>query len=468
MKKLLACIALIAALLLTSCSGEEYIAVAFQPLSALHIPEGVRVVGFGEETHGIHDFNALAKEVFIRLVEDYGFRAFAVEGPLLKTRTVNNYILYGIGTARDSMSFFVRWQEGVELIEWMRAFNQAAAPGDEIRFYGIDILGIVDRNLEIYFQFKRFVSPFAAVRDQLALGHIDYEHLTYTAWFSGIDGLLDYIAIIDNALYEMKQNEHRYVAVKSQFEFAFALQSLKNVRWSIQGVIQEALALKQMYEDDLDKLSDETYIFMVARHAPDFDWSAFDGREYGDIAIPAHGITIFNFRDQKMYENIRWVVEQEELRGHGRVFVFAHNNHVMRTPFGYGNSLIPFGVHLAESFGDAYFVIGTEFYRGTFLAYQIIDGQQFFIEHSFVNDASELIARFVETQMDRAVVNIHATVRAGDVLGEILTEKQRMTTIGLVFLPYMPTRLNFAPVVPSICYDAIIFVRYVTPLTPVN
>jgi len=63
-----------------------------------------RVVGVGEATHSSHDFFALKDRVFRHLVEEKGFRTFALEGSWSTGLRLNDYVLYGKGDPRRIMS----------------------------------------------------------------------------------------------------------------------------------------------------------------------------------------------------------------------------------------------------------------------------------------------------------------------------------------------------------------------------
>lgn len=68
------------------------------------------------------------------------------------------------------------------------------------------------------------------------------------------------------------------------------------------------------------------------------------------------------FRDSCMAENVRWILAQEETRGNRCIMVAAHNGHIGRSAASHaaGKNM---GSLLADAFGDAYFAIGTDFYK---------------------------------------------------------------------------------------------------------
>ncbi|MEV7886869.1 erythromycin esterase family protein [Streptomyces sp. NPDC002817] len=104
-----------------------------------------RVVGLGEATHSSHDFFALKDRVFRHLVEEKGFRTFALEAPWSTGLRLDDYVLHGKGDVRRIMREefqrdYLWWNntDCLRLLEWMRAYN-VRHPDDPVRFLGDDL-----------------------------------------------------------------------------------------------------------------------------------------------------------------------------------------------------------------------------------------------------------------------------------------------------------------------------------------
>ena len=112
-------------------------------VSELSIPKDVKVVALGEATHGNAEFQELKLDVFKNLVENYGVKAFAIEGDFSGCEKVNDYIHIGEGTAQEaaaSIGFKIyQTDQIVEIIEYMRDYNEKANDGEDLRFYGFDM-----------------------------------------------------------------------------------------------------------------------------------------------------------------------------------------------------------------------------------------------------------------------------------------------------------------------------------------
>ena len=124
-------------------ASPEALAACAGTVEDVAIPEGVTVVALGEATHGNAEFQQLKLDVFRQLVERYNVRALALEGDYGGCERVNRYIHGGEGTAREvaaAIGFAIyRTEEMAKLISYMRSYNDAAAPGDDLRFYGFDM-----------------------------------------------------------------------------------------------------------------------------------------------------------------------------------------------------------------------------------------------------------------------------------------------------------------------------------------
>jgi len=125
-----------------SADPKEFAAYAGQ-ISEIAIPDNTRIIALGEATHGNREFQQLKLDVFQIMVEQYGVRAFALEGDYGGCEAVNRYIHGGDGTAKEAaaaIGFAIyRTDEMEDLISWMRSYNETAAEGDDIRFYGFDM-----------------------------------------------------------------------------------------------------------------------------------------------------------------------------------------------------------------------------------------------------------------------------------------------------------------------------------------
>ena len=271
----------------------------------LTIPEQARIVALGEATHGNREFQQLKLDIFKIMVEDYGVRAFSLEGDYGGCEAVNRYIHGGDGTVKDAVSaigFAIYQTEEMEnLISWMREYNKSTSQGNDIRFYG--------------FEMQRREYNYRYLLEAVKNAGMDAE---------GLEKIWNQDKLEYTEGYTVEQREKIVEDIKREFEK--------------KDVLQNALAV----------------------HLADV---LLQNMELGKYIDNAGEINIH--RDKKMMaENIMWILKQEEARGNGRIFISGHNGHVKKSGNYDANNKV-MGNLLADEIGNEYFVIGTDFYKTT-------------------------------------------------------------------------------------------------------
>ena len=270
------------------------------------------IVALGENTHGTRDFFEMKARVLRFLVEEMGFNTFGIEATWPEARRIDHYVRTGEGDPEKALSglYFWTWrtESVLEMIEWMRAHNEA---GGDIGFHGFDMqypgmalhnvleyLGEVDpesagtvaAHLECLNRFANDHtgrSPSPRYRDQSD---------TYRA---------DCGASFEEARELLLRNRETYEAATGEDAFEIALQSLR-----------------------------------VA-----FQYHLSATREQG--------------RDESMAENTVWI--SNRIGPEGRMVLWAHNYHVSTQPGAQG-------FYLRQTFGDDMVVVGFSHERGRFTA----------------------------------------------------------------------------------------------------
>src|SRR5215212_2881889 len=59
--------------------------------------EGIRIVGLGESTHGVHEFFEVKHRLVEFLVAELGFTVLALEASYAACQPINRYVMHGIG-----------------------------------------------------------------------------------------------------------------------------------------------------------------------------------------------------------------------------------------------------------------------------------------------------------------------------------------------------------------------------------
>lgn len=285
-----------------------------------------RVVSLGEASHGTSEYFTL-KDRFVRyLVEHHGFTEFSIEANFAGGRVVDEWV-QGAGADTSEAAnvalahtSYHTWDtvEVLEMIRWMRAYNQGRPEDERVHFHGFDIGGAA-LAVRQYIQYLHSVEPDAVAGKLAALGPV--------AAGSGGGDRDGALRELDAALAELDANRERYVEASSPREFAMTRLGLADAR-----------------------------------------------RSFGFGPAQAAGESMTR-RDLAMAENCAAILEAA---GPGRkLIVWAHNAHVarqtMEVPANVGSAPPPDGEaseppematvktqgwHLAQRFGDEQRVIG--------------------------------------------------------------------------------------------------------------
>ncbi|RSM68510.1 erythromycin esterase [Amycolatopsis sp. WAC 01375] len=281
---------------------------------------GAKVVGLGEATHGSHEFFTMKERVFRYLVEEKGFRAFALELSWSAGLEIDEYVQTGKGDVRELAKRTLAgspWdrEEFVDLIRWMRDHNRAH-PGRTVHFVGDD-LGAPSVNDAF----------FARIT-----GHVRQHHPAHS---SELDRLYTGLRPIDDAFAYLRKPLAERQRLATQAEQAYEL---------VKGLAG----------------------------APEHDWAEQHARFVAqtarflavDVADPESLPTAQILRDRAMAENVAW---WHRKTGH-KILLSAHNGHVSYVtdnPKLYPKTQ---GAFLRETLGRAYLPIGFSFDRGSFLS----------------------------------------------------------------------------------------------------
>jgi len=142
-----------------------------------------RFVLLGEASHGTHEFYRERAQITKRLIKEKGFTAVAVEADWPDAYRVNRYVRNASDDvdAQEALSDFRRfprwmWRnvDVVELVEWLRAYNDALSPGARrTGFYGLDLYSL-HASMKAVMQYLERVDPEAAKRARARYACFDH------------------------------------------------------------------------------------------------------------------------------------------------------------------------------------------------------------------------------------------------------------------------------------------------------
>ncbi|WP_031485544.1 erythromycin esterase family protein [Streptomyces bicolor] len=287
-----------------------------------------RVVGLGEATHGSHDFFALKDRVFRHLVEEKGFRTFALEAPWSTGARLNDYVVHGKGDPRRVMREefqrdYLWWNntDYLRLVEWMRAYN-VRHPDDPVRFMADDIAWT---GPELYDAVEAYA---AGARPELSARLAEL--------YRGLRPTVQTGAYIEQYLrLPYAEREERAERTGEALRLLAGRAPGSDRRQAYDLALQQARVIDQT------------------------------ARQYAfDFEDPAQIAAAMRYRDGAMAANVVWWQRHTGTK----VLLSAHNNHVGYVPEEPAANPKVQGAFLRESLGAGYVSVGLTFDRGSFNA----------------------------------------------------------------------------------------------------
>jgi erythromycin esterase-like protein len=118
-----------------------------------------KYVLLGESSHGTSEYYTLRAELTKRLIKEKGFSFIAVEGDWPACQSINHYIKGFNHIKKDAeeiLEAFDRWptwmwanREIIDLIEWLRNYNEHNTKKEKVGFYGLDVYSLWESMDEI-------------------------------------------------------------------------------------------------------------------------------------------------------------------------------------------------------------------------------------------------------------------------------------------------------------------------------
>jgi protein-L-isoaspartate(D-aspartate) O-methyltransferase len=107
-----------------------------------------RVVLLGEATHGTSEFYRMRERISRDLIEQRGFSFIAIEGDWPDAARIDHYVRHAEYAPSEWTAFarFPVWmwrnREVLNFVNWLRARNTGAEPGDRVAFHGLDLYSL--------------------------------------------------------------------------------------------------------------------------------------------------------------------------------------------------------------------------------------------------------------------------------------------------------------------------------------
>lgn len=368
-------------------------------VSEINLDDNIEVVGLGEATHGNADFQDLKLEVLKTLVEKNNLKNFAIEADFGEGMIINNYIH---GNKRD---------ENIS------------------RIFSFNIYHTKNMNDLINYMFD--YNQKAKDEDKLSFYGFDMQDPE-----KSIELILDFCK--ENNILQEKD---------LQKDFSF----IKDKKFKISKIIKdkEDLLLEiKAYADTLSSSKAKIVSRAITNVLDSVKYYELDFNDYTKAN---------NVRDELMAGNVKWISDFEKAKGNKMLLISGHNGHIAKSEKFYE----PMGSHLKKIFGEKYFIIGTDFYKGIVNINEVgPDSKR--SNHVFVS--ADPLAYSARKFKGKYYLDF-TKVKDGETF-DLINKEINMVSLGEAYSPlmkFMPRSYRIKEV-PKDLYDGMIFVYYAKPI----
>ena len=270
------------------------------------IGDEVQIVALSEGCHNNKQMMSLHDRIIRYLIEYCGFTIVATESGLPESKLIHDYVQNNVAVVEDVEAMYQfglnkmysQWQEGRNLIEWMREYNQKHP--NKLQYYGLDIGGFYQNwknpmdqicnylekvDSEFAKMLKEKLSPFIKVMTENAA-------INYNEKLSLLERA-QLAIILQEAVENFDSNEEKYISDdesnRSEFE------------WARQSMISMQLA-ENYYQNILD-----------IKNSKNSKFSGLNGRETA------------------MHLNMKWILETQQRQRPNEKVKIIWINHVIHT-----------------------------------------------------------------------------------------------------------------------------------------
>lgn len=275
----------------------------------------VQIVGLGEATHGTREFFQMKHRMLEFLAKEMGFTVFGIEATYAECLAINNYVLRGEGDPELALrgQYFWTWdtEEVLDMIKWMRAYNQTVPEDKKLKFLGFDVQAAKQAGRKVV-SFLEKVDPQRVESVRADMDPVYPWTMEKQQGYAKLSAEehAKHKAALEKLVESFEVQKEAYVAKSSQTDFNEALDSA----WELVH-----------------------YQAMVS--VSDVDSGAI--------------------RDAAMADMVERLLSQE--KPGTKMVLWAHNAHIQnKEPW--------MGSHLAKRFGPKYYCIGFAFDEGSFQA----------------------------------------------------------------------------------------------------
>lgn len=360
------------------------------------------IIGIGEATHGTKEFQNIKLDIVSVLIKKSGLKNIILEESFSHCIKINNYTLGGEGKPEEvikeglSFSWVFKTREILNLIKWLKEYNDTVTLDEKVRFYGMDFQGV--------------------------------NKVTYL--------LEEYLKKVDYISYNVMKGDFKFLKNENN-----KLEASQNKINYIQSIF---IANKEKYIIESSEMEyDEIYHYILVYK----QWLYYN----------ENGMQ-FNIRDKFMFENVNWIINNSKKYRSGKTAILAHNDHIQKGRYYNQEKDIQLGYLLSRKYGEKYYSVGLEFSRGSFYSFDMMDNYKLKIFEVDKGKKMNLAARlFEETQMDTFYLDFKSAEK-DCIFNDFITSLNRYNSIGAVY-DESKEKFGVDELVLKDMYDAIVYFR---------
>ena len=365
----------------------------------IKISDNVNVVAIGEAAHGCKDFQELKLSVLKKMVKDYDFRAFALEADYGECATINRYIQGGDGDIESIVKTFSFPIYRTKQMEELISW---------MREYN----SIVSEGEKLRFYGFDMQNP-----------ETSYEFLKSYCTSKGLTSADEF----DKKLDGIEKGEISVESAKAVIDFVNGLK-------------------EKIGDIDVANADDRDAVFELNTVRQSMETFTNSNESY------------YTLRDSDMAGNIEAVLDIEKKIGSGKLVIAAHDGHIAKI----GNGYTSMGAVLSNDLKDAYYSIGTDFWKVTDNI-KVLEKKKRSIQSFISADPFAAQARFAK---DKQYLLDFSDIKEGSILYSLINSPLRMGSLGEGYTWMMRiVQSSYRPkAMPSGLYDAMIFVYEGSPI----
>ena len=399
-----ACFTLLSGCGVTSKSVSADLSYTNSDISAISFSPDIKVVGLGEASHGVSEYQEMKSDIFKALVQSNGCQTFIIEGDFGGALKVDTYINGGSGSAEEvvkEIGFSIyHTQEMVDLIEWMRFYNETALPENKLHFYGMDVQRF-DNSKEYLFSTLNQSVPELSAKYLEVLAQFTDENISLLSKDDFINGKNTISKLIE----EMDSVESDIVSLVGQTTFDFARECANTIYACC------------------DVQSNDNYNAT---------------------------------RDKYMFNKVKWFLQYGN---ESVLFINGHNGHIGETSVAGYTCL---GELLSDDLGNSYYSIGTDAQITRFNSQK--ENNEFEIVE--VSNQNDLNSQFEHSDTNQYFIDFDLA-SSDDIWKQIANSSQKVTTLNVSLTEWQKliSSAYTTTIIPESTYDSMIIFYSVSPTT---